>query len=66
MTTINQKKNYKTPHCVFVSLEEEIELLAVSNPVEEGDQADKGYASIVPQRDRDFLPESPWGTDPWE
>lgn len=30
MTTITQKKNYKTPHCVFVSLEEETSVLAGS------------------------------------
>lgn len=66
MTTINQKKSYKTPHCVFISLEEEAELLSVSNPVKEGDLADKGFASIVPQRDKGFLPESPWEENPWQ
>ena len=30
MTTITQKKNYKTPHCVFISLEEEACVLAGS------------------------------------
>lgn len=30
MTTITQKKHYKTPHCVFVSLEEETSVLSGS------------------------------------
>lgn len=30
MTTITQKKNYKTPYCVFVSLEEETSVLSGS------------------------------------
>lgn len=30
MTTITQKKHYKTPHCVFISLEEEACVLSGS------------------------------------
>lgn len=69
MTTITQKKHYKTPHCVFISLEEEAELLSVSNPVEEGEEAGKnagGYAWITPQNDVLYTPSTSWGDDkPW-
>lgn len=64
MTTITQKKHYKTPHCVFISLEEEAELLSVSNPVEEGALADKGAIYAIPQRDENLT--HPWGENPWQ
>lgn len=42
MTTITQKKNYKTPHCIFVSLEEEANLLAGSiGEIEETPEGEK-------------------------
>lgn len=58
MTTITQKKNYKTPHCIFVSLEEEAELLSVSG------RADKnGELATFPQRDYEVS--KPWNDNPW-
>lgn len=69
MTTITQKKHYKTPHCVFISLEEEAELLSVSNPVEEGEEAGAnagGSAWITPQNDINITPTTPWGENPWQ